>query len=129
MVCTSQLIKLFSSLVTSLLQIWTLFILEIIYNTQIQEPVTDCLKWSQLSNKPYHCQIFSWSTNVILQTINFTKHFRHLLNLFILLQHLDNAHLAWISEIKWISLREKFWGIWQICKKSTKIRQNIFPLK
>ena len=110
MVCTPKLTTLFSSLVISLVQIlnWTLFILQIIHNTQIQEPVTDCLNRSQLSNKPYHWQISSISTNVILQTLTFTKHFSYLLNLFILLQQLDNAHLTWISEIKWINSRKNF---------------------
>ena len=133
MVCTSQLTKLSSSLVMSLAQIlnWTLLILQIIYNTQIQEPVTNCLKGSRLSNKSYHSQICSRSTNVILQTFSFTKHFRHLLILFILLlQQLNTAHLAWISEIKWIThLKEKNFGGYGRFAKNPPKSAKIFSLK
>ena len=93
MVYTSQLTKLPSSLAISIAQIfnWTLFILEIIYNTQLQEPVTDCLKGSQLSNKFYHAKSFPEEPMSSCRLSTSPNIFATCLHLFILFHQLDRV--------------------------------------
>ena len=70
---------------------WTLFILEIIYNTQLQEPVTDCLKGSQLVTNFITAKSFPEVPMSSCRLSTSPNIFVTCLHLFILFQQLDRV--------------------------------------